>query len=312
MDARSDHNQYGHTLVIAGTGSSVGKTSIALGMTAALVRRGVAVQPYKVGPDFLDPTYLRLAAGRECYNLDGWMCGQSYVQRLFERLAADAEINIIEGVMGLFDGADTGSLAGSTAEIASWLRAPVLLVVNAHGMGKSFAAMVKGYTEFDPSVHIAGVIANKVGSDSHTALLRDALEANALPELIGAIPRGALPKLPSRHLGLISADSTVISDSAISTLADACERFININKLSSRLSDTACPPSPSATALPQTPHVKIGVARDKAFHFCYPDNIRAFEENGAEIRYFSPLQDAGLPDDLDAVYLPGGYPEEHV
>ena len=154
-------------LVIAGTSSGVGKTSLSLGLARALGRRSLRVQPFKVGPDFLDPTYLTRATGRTCYNLDGWMTDRRYVEQLFHRVTADADVALVEGVMGMFDGADPASLTGSTAEIAAWIDAPVLLVVNAHGMARTLAAVVKGFVEFEPSVRIAGVVANLTGSERH-------------------------------------------------------------------------------------------------------------------------------------------------
>jgi cobyrinic acid a,c-diamide synthase len=219
------------TLVIAGTHSGSGKTSLSLAMTRALVRRGVTVQTFKTGPDFLDPTYLALASGRPCHNLDGWMAGREGVCGLFARAAGDADVAIVEGVMGLFDGADAAGNAGSTAEIAHWLDAPVLLVVHVHGMGHSLAALVQGFVQFDPGLRFAGVIANHCGSDRHTAWLADALKAAGLPPLVGAIPRGAFPELPSRHLGLVTADARLLSERVLNTLADALERHCPLDAL---------------------------------------------------------------------------------
>jgi len=154
-------------IVIAGVESGVGKTSLTLAAVAALRRRGLKVQAFKVGPDFLDPTHLTVASGRPCYNLDGWMTGKDYVLRLFARTTADADFAVVEGVMGLFDGADADSIRGSTAEIARWLKAPVVLVVNVHGMARSVAALVAGYSRFERGVNICGVIANHCGSERH-------------------------------------------------------------------------------------------------------------------------------------------------
>ena len=203
---------YCPTLVIAGTHSGSGKTSLTLALARALARRGLRVQTFKAGPDFLDPTYLALASGRPCYNLDGWMAGQDHVRGLFERAAADADCALVEGVMGLFDGADAAGDEGSTAEIARWLDAPVLLVVNVHGMGRSIAALVKGFTSFAPEIRFAGVVANHCGSERHAAWLADSLRAADLPPLVGAIPRGAFPELAHRHLGLVTADRGELPD----------------------------------------------------------------------------------------------------
>ncbi|MGD0900881.1 MAG: AAA family ATPase, partial [Thermoguttaceae bacterium] len=185
-------------LVIAGTASGVGKTSLALGLARELCRRGLRVQTFKVGPDFLDPTYLAMASGRTCYNLDGWMTSRDYVRALFVRATAGADIALIEGVMGMFDGASPVGLEGSTAEIAAWLDAPVLLVAGAHGAARSLAATVKGFAEFEPGIRVAGVIANQAGSPRHREWLAEALRGADLPPLVGAVPRGILPTLPSR------------------------------------------------------------------------------------------------------------------
>ncbi len=168
-------------IVIAGTNSGVGKTSVTLALVCALRKRGLRVQTFKVGPDFLDPTYLTLASGRPCYNLDGWMTDKAYVQNLFINKAVNADIAVIEGVMGLFDGSDPVDASGSTAEIAVWLDAPVLLVVNAHGVARSLAALVKGFAEFDPALTIAGIVANHCGSERHGDWLKESLNAFGLP-----------------------------------------------------------------------------------------------------------------------------------
>lgn len=177
-------------IVIGGTGSGAGKTSLALGLVAALRRRGSRVQAFKVGPDFLDPSYLSIASGRPCYNLDGWMMGRDYVEKLVARVTADVDIAVIEGVMGLFDGAGHDSLEGSTAEIAAWLRAPVLLVADVYGMARSLAAVVKGFATFERKVRVAGIIANRCGSVRHGIMLAETLRASRLPPLVAAVPRG--------------------------------------------------------------------------------------------------------------------------
>ncbi len=233
------------TLVIAGTQSSSGKTSLTLAMTRALARRGLRVQTFKVGPDFLDPTYLTLASGRPCYNLDGWMTGPDHVRGLFDRAVKDADIALVEGVMGLFDGADAVSDEGSTAEVARWLDAPVLLVANVHGMGRSIAALVKGFTGFAKGLRFAGIVANHCGSASHAALLADALQAADLPPLAGAIPRGAFPELASRHLGLVTADRGQLPETLLDTLADALESHLPLETLFPELQAKTVPPSDS-------------------------------------------------------------------
>ena len=218
-------------IVIAGTNSGVGKTSVTLALVSALRKRGLRVQTFKVGPDFLDPTYLTLASGRPCYNLDGWMTSKAYVHSLFLEKAASADVAVIEGVMGLFDGSDPVDSTGSTAEIAAWLDAPVLLVVNAHGVARSLAALVKGYTEFDPALTIAGIVANHCGSERHGELLEESLKAFGLPPAVAAVPRSAFPELPSRHLGLVTADARNVPEQLLEALGEALERHGRVDEI---------------------------------------------------------------------------------
>ena len=297
------------TLVIAGTSSGVGKTSLTLGLVRALSRRGLRVQPFKVGPDFLDPTYLTRAAGRTCYNLDGWMSSRQYVEQLFARACQDADIAIIEGVMGMFDGSDPADNTGSTAEIAAWLGAGVVLVINSHGLARSIAPLVKGFAEFDASIKLVGVIANHAGSARHCSWMQSALAAEDLPPLLGAMPRGVLPALPSRHLGLVTADEDTLPITVIDQLADACAEHLDLDAIVQAAAPSEVQASPPPSVATNSLQVRLGVARDAAFHFAYPDNLEALTEAGAELVFFSPLDDDALPDDLHGLYIPGGYPE---
>jgi len=334
-------------IVIAGTQSGVGKTSLTLAIVAALRKRGITVQTFKVGPDFLDPTYLTVASGRPCYNLDGWMAGRDYVCRLFARASKGADISIIEGVMGLFDGADPAGSEGSTAEIARWLDAPVVLIAEVYGMARSIAAVVKGYASFEKNLRLAGVIANRCGSERHASMLAISLAAEKLPPLVGGIPQDALPNLPSRHLGLVTADPGNLSPSVLDGLADAFERYASVDDIlriarSAPLlninvapSDTASLPSfikrgrgrfshtdenpPTSlftkggqAGLEIDKRISIGVAHDAAFHFYYQDLFDELEMRGCTLYHFSPLAESCLPDNLDALYIGGGYPEEHA
>ena len=300
-------------LIIGGTHSGVGKSSVALALVAALRQRNLRVQTFKVGPDYLDPSHLSRASGRPCYNLDGWMTDNAYIKGLFTRACVDADIAIIEGVMGLFDGSSADSLQGSTAQIAEWLQAPVLLVVNAHGMARSIAAMVQGYANFEPTVKIGGVIANMCGSASHGSWLEQALEAAKLPPLLGAIPREALPQLPRRHLGLVSGEETEWNEGLFNDLSTAATEHIDLEKL---LKQAELAPSlAAATAEPTVTVVdglRLAVARDSAFQFYYPDLFDVLQQRGVELCFFSPLYDNCLPPAADALYLGGGYPEIHV
>lgn len=301
-------------IVIAGTSSGVGKTSISLGIARAVAQRGQRVQTFKVGPDFLDPLHLAGASGTVCYNLDSWMTGTDYIQRLFTTVARDADISIIEGVMGMFDGADPAGIAGSTAEIAATLDSPVILVINTHGMSGSIAPVVKGFRDFHPDVTLAGAIANNCGSLRHVRLLRDALHAAGLPPLVGAIPRDSLPRIPDRHLGLVTPGQTGFPEDLFSDIASAVSSHVDLDMIvalaRSAPALTAVPPAPPTIA--QAPLRRIGVAKDKAFFFYYPDNLRLLEAGGAELVEFSPLTDTAVPRDLDALYIGGGYPEEYA
>ncbi|NQT93093.1 MAG: cobyrinate a,c-diamide synthase [Lentisphaerae bacterium] len=304
----------GARIVIAGVSSGTGKTSISTGLSRAFVSQGLNVQTYKVGPDYLDPQLLCQASGRTCFNLDSWMTDQAYISALFKKTSRDADVSVVEGVMGLFDGADPTTISGSTAEIAQILVAPVILVVNTHGMGGSFAALVKGYAEFHPEVTIAGVIANQCGSPRHVTILTEALAAAGLPPLLGAIPRNALPRIPDRHLGLVTPEQDGFPHNMFAELADAITKHVDLDAVmavaqSAGASAADCR-EPRCESI--GPLVRIGIARDKAFSFYYPDNLQLLEEGGAVLVPFSPLADGDLPPDLDALYIGGGYPEEYA
>jgi len=311
-------------IVIAAPHSGSGKTTVTLGIMHALVRRGLKVAPAKVGPDFIDPGYHRAVTGVDSLNLDGWMCGLDFARATWAGQTQGADIAVIEGVMGLFDGIDGVSEAGSSAEIAKALGAPVLLVVDARSQARSAAALVHGFASFDPGLRVAGVIFNNVASANHEKILREALAANCPGlALIGCLPRDAALAIPSRHLGLTTVEDRPLSEEYLAHLAEVMDRHLNLDLLL-EIAATAQPPSvatgASTIAAAATAGrgadrwsgagpVRIAVARDAAFCFCYPDNLRLLEEQGAEIRYFSPLTDAALPDGIDGLYLPGGYPE---
>lgn len=304
-------------IVIAAANSGAGKTSISLGLTRALVRKGLKVQAFKVGPDYLDPTWLSAASGRPCYNLDGWMGGRDYVQQLFGRVTQDADVAVIEGVMGLFDGAQGAGLAGSTAEIAQWLEAPVLLVVDAHGMAQSIAPLVAGFAGFADGVSVRGIVANRCGSDRHRTILTDALASAGLPAIVGAVPRMGFPELPSRHLGLVTADPICNCPThLLENFAAAAERHLNLDELLqiARSAPSLSHPAPYTAESETSPRrpIRVAVARDEAFHFYYQDLFDELEQRGCQLTFFSPLRDSRLPEGIDALYLGGGYPEEHA
>ncbi|MBI5410851.1 MAG: cobyrinate a,c-diamide synthase [Nitrospirae bacterium] len=311
-------------LVIAGTGSNVGKTTVTLALLAALRQRGRKVQPFKVGPDYIDPGHHTMATGRPSRNLDGWMLGAAVNREIFGRAAADADISIIEGMMGLFDGSSPTDESGSTAELAKQLGAPVLLVIDGSAMARSAAAMVLGYARFDPKLNVAGVLFNRVGSASHYRLLKEAVEAETNLVVVGYLKPDPTVTVPDRHLGLVTAieqGSTGFYD----RLAKAAIEMVDLDRVETiaRSSgglpplckgreggvENSTSPSPSLQRRGRV-GVRVGVAYDQAFCFYYAENLELLEAAGAEIVKFSPLKDQSLPD-IDLLYLGGGYPELH-
>jgi len=301
-------------LTIAGTHSGVGKTTIAIALMAALTRRGLRVKPFKIGPDFIDPGFHRLACGRACRNLDGWMLSRETNLDIFAQSSADADIAIIEGVMGLFDGSDAVSQTGSTAEMAKWLGSPVLLVIDVSAMARSVGAVVRGFEDFDPNVQISGVLCNQVGGSGHANLLRDAIVARCRARPLAFLPRDERIALPERHLGLVMA-SEVLSPQRLADLTNWIEKNVDIDGLLTVARERS---QPLATELARASRVKaatgarIGIARDAAFCFYYEDNLDLLKKCGAELVEFSPISDGALPDNLDGLYLGGGYPEIHA
>jgi cobyrinic acid a,c-diamide synthase len=292
-------------LVVAGTHSGVGKTSITLGLIGALARRGLTVQPFKVGPDFIDPLHHTKAAGRTSRNLDGWMLDPDQNRACFAGAGAEADAAVIEGVMGLFDGSEGGSDRGSTAEMAKLLGLPVVLVIDASAMARSAAALIHGFASFDPELRIAGVILNNVGGEAHAEMIEEAVTAG--PPILGAMPRAADLSVPERHLGL-HLPHEAQKDHA-QQLASLVEDHVDLDSLLD-VARTERPAPPPAIAAAE-PSVRIGVARDGAFCFYYPDNLELLERAGAELIEFSPIADS-LPAGLDGLYVGGGYPELHA
>jgi cobyrinic acid a,c-diamide synthase len=292
-------------IVVAGTHSGVGKTSVTLGLIGALARRGLTVQPFKVGPDFIDPLHHTRAAGRASRNLDGWMLDPDANRACFARASTGADAAAIEGVMGLFDGSEGRSDRGSTAEMAKLLGLPVVLVIDASAMARSAAALIHGFASFDPDLRIAGVILNNVGGEAHAEMIREAV-AGDVP-ILGAIPRAADLTVPERHLGLHLPDEA--RQDHAERLASLVEAHVNLDKLL-EAAHAERPAPPPAVGTPE-PIARIGVARDEAFCFYYADNLELLEQAGAELVEFSPIADP-LPADLDGLYIGGGYPELHA
>jgi cobyrinic acid a,c-diamide synthase len=302
-------------LVVAGVASGVGKTTTTVALARALSARGLRVALFKCGPDYLDPTYHERATGSPSHNLDGWMMGRDAVARTFVRGARDADVAIIEGVMGLFDGASPTSEQGSTAEIAKWLAAPVIVAMDASGMARTVAAVARGMASFDPQVNIAGFVCNRVGSRGHLELLQAAQRS---PPIVGGFPDEPQARFPERHLGLHSADRKSVPEDLFARWGAIARDWIALD-LVLEIARSA-PPLPTETLeTAERPlaggsgyvgSCRIGLAWDEAFHFYYDDNLRRLEELGATLVRFSPIRD-GLPD-VDGVYFGGGYPEVHA
>ena len=290
------------SVLIAGTHSGCGKTTITLGVLAALRRKGFSVQSFKAGPDFIDAGLHRLITGRPSRNLDLWMCGEEYVKACFYRYSRDVDISVVEGVMGMYDG------NYNTARLAQVLGVPVILVVDAYGMAESAGAIVKGFREYESS-NIAGVIFNRVASERHYERLKLGVRD---VEVLGYLPGEVDFEIPHRHLGLVVAEEQPISQEKIDRLAMAILEYIDIERVieitkSLNLEITKSQ-NHSITKSPN-PRIRIAVAYDRAFSFYYEDNLDLLKEAGAEIVRFSPLRDYKIPDDVDALYIGGGYPE---
>ncbi len=296
-------------LVIAGTHSGVGKTTATLAILAALRERGRLVQPFKAGPDFIDPSHHREATGRPSRNLDGWMLGEDLNRSIFARAASDADLSIIEGMMGLFDGSSPVNDIGSTAELAKQLEAPVILVVDGSAMARSAAAMVAGYAGFDPAIRVAGVLFNRVGSDGHYQLLKAAVEQETAVTPVGYLRPDVALTIPDRHLGLVMAMEPEHSR-LYQRLAMAALDTVDLDRIEALAHSSDTLPEAISPAVIKSPGgtIRIGVAQDQAFCFYYPDNLDLLEAAGAEIITFSPLHDDLLPD-VEMLYLGGGYPE---
>jgi cobyrinic acid a,c-diamide synthase len=300
-------------LCIAGVASGVGKTTVTMALAAALRARGLIVVAFKCGPDYLDPTYHARATGSISHNLDGWMMGKRAVLGTFARAAAGADVALIEGVMGLYDGASPDGEEGSAAEVAKWLAAPVVAVVDAGGMARTLAAVGQGLRAFDDALDLAGLFANRVGSQGHLELLKRACRGHV--PVVGGLGADAAPAFPERHLGLRTADAEVVPDALVQAWAAA---FCEWNDLDAWLALARRAP-PFAEPLETEPtgsstdaaKCRIAIARDAAFHFYYDDNLARLRALGAELIPFSPISDASVPD-ADGVYLGGGYPEMHA
>lgn len=299
-------------LIVAAPASGAGKTTIATALMAAFARRGLAVAPAKVGPDYIDPRFHEAATGRDSVNLDGWAMRPGLLDALAAARGTRADLVVVEGVMGLFDGAPAPGAVddGSTAALARRTGWPVLLVVDAARQAGSVAALVHGFRSFDAAVPLAGVVLNRVGGDRHAALLRRALEPVGLP-VVGAVPRAAEVERPSRHLGLVQAGEDLALAAWLDRMADFAEAHLDLGAIHAMAAPSAVVAGAPATPLPPL-GARIAVARDEAFGFLYPHLLDGWRTVGAGLTFFSPLANEAPGAEADAVYLPGGYPELHA
>lgn len=290
--------------MISSTQSGGGKTTVTLGLLRALARRGHSVQPFKCGPDYIDTKFHRIASGRESINLDSFMSSAEHVRGLFSHYGADADVRLVEGVGGFFDGYDHSK--GSSCEIAKTLNLPVVLVINAASVGYSVGATILGFKNFDPQANVAGVIFNNVGSATHFQFLKSACDEVGLP-CFGYVKRNKAMAIPSRHLGLTILEEEKMND-FIDLAADMVEEGVDFNAIIHSFRGQA----PEGYELPELPKTKlrIAMASDEAFNFIYPHNVKRLEQAAVDgiVHKFSPLRDGLLPE-ADLIYLPGGYPE---
>ena len=304
-------------IVVAGTHSGVGKTTVASGLMAALSGKGLGVAPFKAGPDFIDPSYHALATGRPGRNLDAFLSGPELVAPLFAHGSRDADVAIVEGVMGLFDGKSGAGEYASTAHVAKLLEAPVLLVIDASAMARSAAALVHGYATFDPEVRVAGVILNRVGSHTHESMLREAIAPLNIP-VLGVLRRDAHIHTPDRHLGLVPASerrsearaALVAAGEAVARSCDL-EAILRLASSAGRLQSEPWSPEVPEPG-PQARQARVAVAAGPSFSFLYEENLELLRGAGAGLVFFDPTSDDDLPENTDALYLGGGFPETYA
>ncbi|GHD27302.1 cobyrinate a,c-diamide synthase [Streptomyces galbus] len=308
-------------LVVAAPSSGSGKTTVATGLMAAFAARGLVVSPHKVGPDYIDPGYHALATGRTGRNLDAYLCGPELIAPLFLHGARGCDLAVVEGVMGLYDGAAGEGELASTAQVAKLLGAPVVLVVDASAQSRSVAALVHGFASWDPGVRIGGVILNKVGSDRHEALLREALESCGVP-VLGALRRAEPVSTPSRHLGLVPvAERRAAAVDSVAAMADLVVRGCDLDALEALARGAGAVPGGAAPWTPDRPErprpqspdgLVVAVAGGEAFTFSYAEHAELLAAAGAEVVTFDPLRDERLPDGTRGLVIGGGFPEVYA
>lgn len=298
--------------MLAGTSSNVGKTTVTMGIMAAFKKRGVRVKPFKTGPDYIDPMFHSFVTGERSINLDTWMLDENTIRGLFHRRLTGEDLGIVEGVMGLYDGHSLESDIGSSAFLAKTIGAPVILIIDGRGMAKSAAALVKGFVDFDPNTKIAGVIINRISSDSHYQLLKQMIEAYNDVICLGYFPNNSDIVMDSRHLGLVPVEELSGFREKAEKAGALAEAHIDLDKLleisgHAHTENSYCDPFEGYREKYQG--LRIGVPKDRAFNFYYDDNFIALEKAGAEVVTFSPLVDKMLPENLDGLYIGGGFPE---
>lgn len=294
-------------ILIGATNSGAGKTTISMGIMAALKERGMKVQPFKVGPDYIDTSYHSFITGRKSRNLDSFMIDDEKIKYLFEKNSKDADISVVEGVMGLYDGFGLDIDNCTSSYTSKILKAPVILIIDGSGMATSAAAMVKGYMELDKSVDIQGVIINKLGSKSHYEMIKSAIERYTDAQVLGYLPKNLDFSLPSRHLGLIPSLEMDELNQKFEDLGKIVEEHIDIDKII-EISQKEWEPCKKEIDLPRFDDITVAIAYDKSFNFYYWDSLDLLEDMGAKIVRFSPLEDTKLPE-CDCIYIGGGFPE---
>lgn len=296
-------------IVLAGTQSGVGKTTISMGIMAALKKRGLDIQPFKVGPDYIDPAFHSFITQNSARNLDSWMLDEKTVLELFVAASKEKDMAVVEGVMGLYDGSEGDKHRGSTADVAKIIDAPVVLIVNGKGMAASAAAQVLGYKLFDTSLNIKAVIINNISGDVHYHLLKRIIERETQIPCIGYMPFNSEIQLKSRHLGLIPAKEVDDLKAKIEELAHMVERTIDLEALIEIANQSSELEYKAFEIKRVVQDINIGVAWDKAFSFYYEDNLELLRKLGANLIFFSPINDTKLPDNIHGIYLGGGFPE---
>ncbi len=297
-------------LLISAAHKSSGKTTLSIGLCAALKNRGLIVQPFKKGPDYIDPLWLTEAAGRACYNLDFYTMSHEEIIKLMVCRSRETDISIIEANKGLYDGLDLDG-SNSNAALAKLVNAPVILVLSTKGMTRGIAPLILGYQQFDKDIHIAGVILNQVGGSRHESKLRAIIEHYTNVKILGAVQFNPELNIDERHLGLIPSNEVKIVQNKIQTIANIVSNSVDLDQLLSVANFTAPTVSSCSKKTNKKPHLKLGILRDQAFGFYYPEDLENFQQLGAKLVFIDALQDQTLPE-IDGLFIGGGFPEMYA